>query len=44
MRDNSNDYRERLKAAIIQLGADLVGVANIEPLKRTKGSGDQETQ
>jgi hypothetical protein len=44
MRDNSNDYRERLKAAIIQLGADLAGVADIEPLKKTKGSSGQETQ
>ena len=44
MTDNSNNYRERMKASIIQLGADLVGVVDIEPLKRTKGSSDQEIQ
>ncbi len=44
MTDNSNNYRERVKASIIELGADLVGVADAQPLKRTKGSSDQEIQ
>jgi len=44
MRDSSNNYTEGMKASIIELGADLVSVADIQPLKRTKGSSGQEIQ
>jgi len=44
MRDSSNNYTEGMKASIIELGADLVSVADAEPLKSNKGSSGQEIQ
>jgi len=34
MRENSTNYTERIRALIIELGADLVGVADAEPLRQ----------
>ncbi len=34
MRDNDHDYTEKIKANIIKLGADLVGVADTKPLTK----------
>jgi len=38
MEDNrvNDDYTEKIKSKIVELGGDLVGVADVEPLKQLK--------